>query len=69
MLTLPSIYKTYILRTWQTERDGQLVAFALLEDSRTGQRNVFTSLAALMAFLERGGWPELQGIKDNPTTS
>lgn len=45
-------YQTYILRLWQMENAGQPVAFATLEDCQTNQRQVFSSLAALSAFLQ-----------------
>jgi hypothetical protein len=67
MLPKLSGYKAYILRIWQAERDGQMVSFASLEDSRTGQRSVFTGLPALLAFLEQAGLPEPREAESRQT--
>ena len=50
-------YKAYILRLWQTERDGAPATVASLEDCQSSgplprPRQVFTSLEALLEFLE-----------------
>jgi hypothetical protein len=44
---------SYLLRLWQTEREGALVWRASLESAHTGERRGFASLAELYAFLER----------------
>ena len=44
-------YLSYLLRLWQVESKGQLVWRASLEDSRTGERQGFASIDALLAFL------------------
>ena len=46
-------YISYLLRLWQIESQGQLVWQASLEDSRTGQRQGFASVDALLAFLRQ----------------
>jgi hypothetical protein len=44
-------YASYLLRLWQVESKGQLVWRASLEDSRSGERQGFASVGALLAFL------------------
>ena len=44
-------YLSYLLRLWQIESKGQLVWRASLEDARTGERQGFASIEALLAFL------------------
>ena len=44
-------YLSYLLRLWQIESKGQLVWRASLEDARTGERQGFASIDALLAFL------------------
>jgi hypothetical protein len=46
-------YVSYLLRLWQTQREGVLVWHASLESPTTGQRLGFASLAELCAFLEQ----------------
>jgi hypothetical protein len=46
-------YISYLLRLWQIERQGQLVWQASLEDSRTGERQGFGNVDALLAFLRQ----------------
>jgi hypothetical protein len=46
-------YASYLLRLWRTERDGRPVWHASLEGTADGQRLNFSSLDALVAFLER----------------
>ena len=46
-------YVSYLLRLWQSEREGVLVWCASLESSTTGERQGFAGLADLYAFLER----------------
>ena len=52
---MESGYKSYILRVWQVERDGQPAMVASLEDCQTNERRAFASLAALLDFLETTG--------------
>lgn len=44
-------YKSYVLRLWETDSDGQPVWRASLHDSDTGERRGFASLGALAEFL------------------
>jgi hypothetical protein len=44
-------YLSYLLRLWQVENKGQLVWRASLEDSRTGERQGFASIDALLVFV------------------
>ena len=44
-------YLSYLLRLWQTESKGLLVWRASLEDARTGERQGFAGIDALLAFL------------------
>ena len=46
-------YISYLLRLWQTEREGTLVWCASLESPATGERQGFAGLADLFAFLEQ----------------
>jgi hypothetical protein len=46
-------YISYLLRLWQTKSGEELVWRASLEGSQTGERQGFTSLDALFAFLRR----------------
>ena len=43
-------YVSYLLRLWQTRREGALVWQASLESPTTGERRGFASLAELCAF-------------------
>lgn len=44
-------YFSFLLRVWRVVRDDELVWMASLEDPRTGERQSFTSLKSLFAFL------------------
>jgi hypothetical protein len=44
-------YISYLLRLWQTEREGALVWCASLESPATGERRGFAGMADLYAFL------------------
>jgi hypothetical protein len=44
-------YLSYLLRMWQTRREGEIVWRTSLESSETGERRGFTSPDALFAFL------------------
>lgn len=46
-----STYHAYLLRLWQTRLDGKAVWRALLECPHTGERQGFTDLQALFAYL------------------
>ena len=45
-------YASYLLRLWKVEEDGQVIWRASLEDTRKADRRNFSSLAALIAFLQ-----------------
>jgi hypothetical protein len=51
-MDLGSGHKSYILRVWQVERDGEPATVATLEDCQTNARQAFPSLAELLMFLE-----------------
>lgn len=44
-------YKSYLLRLWQTDSEGQQVWQASLEHPGSGERRGFASLEALFEFL------------------
>ena len=46
-------YVSYLLRLWQTQREGALVWHASLESPTTGEREGFASMAELYTFLEQ----------------
>ena len=61
-------YISYLLRLWQIESQGRLVWQASLEDSRTGGRQGFASVDALLAFLRQVTSEEPRAHDDqNPT--
>ena len=43
---------SYMLHLWQVERNGKPVWWASLENPRTGERQAFADLEALMNYLE-----------------
>lgn len=45
-------YSSFMLRLWATEENGQITWRASLESTRTGQRQNFSCVHALVAFLE-----------------
>ena len=47
----PPAYRSYLLRLWRAERDGQPIWRASLESAQTGERRTFADLATLCAFL------------------
>ena len=51
-MDLGSGHKSYILRVWQVERDGEPATVATLEDCQTNARQAFPNLAELLMFLE-----------------
>ncbi len=42
----------YLLRLWRVGKEGEAAWRASLEDAHTGERQGFTNLATLLAFLE-----------------
>jgi hypothetical protein len=46
-------YISYLLRLWQTRREGKLIWRASLESPHTGERRGFTNLEELFGFLEK----------------
>ncbi|MAT96541.1 MAG: hypothetical protein CL608_05305 [Anaerolineaceae bacterium] len=44
-------YRSYLLRLWQVEQNGNFSWRCSLEEARTGQRQNFASLQALLNFL------------------
>ncbi len=52
-------YLSYLLRLWQSRRNGEFVWRASLESSQTGQQYLFATLEELCAFLqERTNLPD-----------
>jgi hypothetical protein len=51
MASIKRRYLAYLLRLWQITDTGKTVWRASLEDSRTGDRQGFTSPEAMIAFL------------------
>jgi hypothetical protein len=49
----PPGYFSYMLRLWQTGREGEATWRASLEDPHTGERCGFASLEELFSFLKR----------------
>jgi hypothetical protein len=45
-------YASFLLRLWASEENGQLTWRASLESTRTGQRQNFACVQALIAFLQ-----------------
>lgn len=62
MEPIKATYRSYLLRLWQTEQNGNFVWRCSLEEASTGQRQNFASLAALLAFLraETGEQPVMK---------
>ena len=46
-------HTSYVLRLWQVERGGRMIWRASLQNSDTGERRGFTTLAGLLRFLEK----------------
>ena len=46
-------YRAYLVRLWQVRSSGKWVWRAALESPHTGERQAFTDLAGLFAYLER----------------
>ena len=51
MIKKPPAHRSYLLRLWRAERDGQPIWRASLESAQTEERRTFADLAALCAFL------------------
>ncbi len=47
----PGVYHAYLLRLWRVQSQGQTQWRASLESPHTGERQTFTSLEQLFAFL------------------
>ena len=58
---------SYLLRLWQIESKEQLVWRASVEDSRTGERRGFASIAALLAFLREQTDVATDSLEDGNT--
>ena len=56
-------YLSYLLRLWETERGGEGIWCASLQDPHTGERKGFASLKDLFTFLEE----EIGRARDQPT--
>ena len=48
-------HQTFVLRLWQVEHENQPIVLITLDDCDTKESQVFTNLAALVAFLESRG--------------
>ncbi len=46
------IYRSYLLRLWRSKDESTISWFASLEDPVSGERKGFSSLDALVTFLE-----------------
>lgn len=44
-------YRSYLLRLWQVEQNGDSTWRCSLEEARTGQRQNFANLAAMLGYL------------------
>ena len=67
MKTEHSPYHAYLLRLWQTKLNGKAVWRALLECPHTGERQGFTDLQALFAYLaETVGHDNASGTDTDP---
>jgi hypothetical protein len=51
METDEASYRSYLLRLWQVEQNGNFTWRCSLEEARTGQRQNFASLDALLGYL------------------
>ena len=43
---------SYVMRMWKSERDGESVWHASLQNPHTEERHIFADLAALLSFLK-----------------
>ena len=46
------IYRSYLLRLWHIDQNGESVWRASLEEVESGKRRAFTDLKALFSFLQ-----------------
>jgi hypothetical protein len=58
-------YLSYLLRLWQTKREGEWVWRASLESARTGERSSFPDLEALCHYLRRETGVEESGQEED----
>ena len=59
---------SYLLRLWQIESSGRLVWRMSVEDAQSGERQGFTNLDELLAFLRRQTLSK-ENESDHPSTS
>jgi hypothetical protein len=65
----PPTYRSYLLRLWRVERNGQPIWRASLESAQTGEQRTFADLAALWAFLaEQTAGDGIAGERSPPDT-
>ena len=57
MAESPLQYRSFLLRVWQSEQQGQISFRLLLEDVHSGERYTFASMEALLAFLAESDSP------------
>jgi hypothetical protein len=55
MITEEMGYRSFLLRVWYFKQNGELTWRASLENPRSGQKHVFTSLETLHEFLSNLG--------------
>ena len=55
MITKEMGYRSFLLRLWYFKQNGELAWRASLENPRTGQKHVFTSLETMHEFLRNLG--------------
>ena len=61
-------YVSYLLRLWETKREGVSIWRASLQSPDTGERTGFASLDALFAFLRQVAGVELDSGGDQDET-
>ena len=59
------IYRSYLLRLWRSKSETTISWFASLEDPVSGERKGFSSLEAMITFLES----DHENDKKSPTQS
>ncbi len=67
MATDEATYRSYLLRLWQVEQNGNFTWRCSLEEARTGQRRNFASLQALLDFLLAETNEQLIATKEEKT--
>ncbi len=65
----PPDYMTYLLRLWRAGGANEPYWRAALENPRTGERQAFSDLASLFAFLEEKTGLVSHGPQDTPPVS